>query len=455
MRGDVPSTLHRNGFGGEIKMVKNFTKGPTKGNYAAAYAAMDAGTKVVTAFPITPQTTVMEKMSELVGEKEFIDRGQNVEYIKMESEHSVMAAMIGASIAGARCFTATSGQGLLYMAEMVHWAAGTRLPFVCSIASRGIAPPWNIWADFSDIINMRDSGVIIQFLATHQEIYDSVVMGYKVTENKDVLLPMFPAYGGFTLSHTSKPVERIPYDDVQKFLPVNSEKGWPHIWMDADRPLMHGNLIMPEGEYTEFRMKIQEAQMNAKTVIKDVMKEFEEKFGRGYGNGLVEPYKTEGADIIIISVGTIAKQMEDAVDILIEQGHKVGALRLRTYRPFPTEEIIKYAKNVKVLGVVDRGLSFGNPTGGPVSTDVMAVCQRDASTKHVEVVPFIAGIGGRDVSLNDLVEEIKILIKVKETGALPQTPELQMGTYWTGLLTKESKGNSNVTGSEEPYHGDV
>ena len=134
-------------------MVKpKFSEGPLKGNYAAAYAAMDAGVQVVTAFPITPQTTVVEKLSELIGEEEFLQRGQNVEYVKMESEHSVMAALIGSSIAGARTFTATSGQGLLYMTEMVHWAAGTRLPLVCSIASRGIAPPWNIWADFSDII---------------------------------------------------------------------------------------------------------------------------------------------------------------------------------------------------------------------------------------------------------------------------------------------------------------
>ncbi len=181
-------------------MVKNFQEGPLKGNFAAAYAAMDAGVQFISAYPITPQTTVVEKLSELVEEEEFLNRGQKVEYVRVESEHSVMASLVGGSIAGARTFTATSGQGLLYMTEMVHWAAGTRLPLVCAVASRGIAPPWNIWADFSDVMSLRDSGIMIQLLGSHQEIYDSILMSYRITEDPDVLLPLFPAYGGFELS---------------------------------------------------------------------------------------------------------------------------------------------------------------------------------------------------------------------------------------------------------------
>jgi 2-oxoisovalerate ferredoxin oxidoreductase alpha subunit len=398
---------------------------------------MDAGVQVVTAYPITPQTTVVEKLSELVGEAEFLERGQNVEYVRMESEHSVMAALIGASLTGARTFTATSGQGLLYMAEMVHWAAGTRLPLVCSIASRGIAPPWNIWADFSDIVSMRDSGVMIQFLGSHQEIYDTVLMSYAITEHRDVLLPMFPAYGGFVLSHTSKPVHRIPYEDAQAFLPAVPAEGWPHVFVDVERPMMHGNLIMPNGFYTEFRAKIHEAQMNAKQVIRDVTARFAQKFGRKYGNGLVDPYRCDDADVIIINMGGIAKQNEDAVDQLREEGYRAGALRLRTFRPFPTEDILEYARKVKALGVVDRDIAYGSPTGGAASTETTATCMRDAATKNLPVIPFIAGLGGRDVTLAEQVNQYKMLYRLVEEGEVPPTKELFYGTYWTGLLREE------------------
>ncbi len=408
-----------------------------KGNYAAAYGAMDAGVQVVTAYPITPQTTVVEKLSELVGEEEFLSRGQKVEFAWMESEHSVMAGLVGASIAGARTFTATSGQGLLYMAEMVHWAAGTRLPIVMTISSRGIAPPWNIWADFSDVINMRDSGCMIQLLSSHQEVYDSVIMGYAVAEHPDVLLPLLPAFGGFTISHTSKPVQRIEWEETQKFIPPVPEKGWSHIWIDAERPMMHGNLILPQGFYTEFRAKIQEAHIQAKKRIKEVAALFKQRFGRDYGNGLVQHYKTEDADAVLICVGELAIQAEDTVDMMRKEGYKVGVLRLRTYRPFPSEDIVELGKRVKYIGVVDRATAFGSPTGGPVSTDVMAALFRDPSTKDVQVIPFIAGLGGRDLTIQEQTEQFKHLISLKETGKAPETKDLLFGTYWTGLLRKK------------------
>jgi 2-oxoisovalerate ferredoxin oxidoreductase alpha subunit len=422
--------------------MKNFKKGPLKGNYAAAYGAMDAGVQVVTAYPITPQTTVVEKLSELIDEPEFINRGQKVEYVCMDSEHSVMAGLVGASIAGARTFTATSGQGLLYMGEMVHWAAGTRLPLVCTVASRGLAPPWNIWADFSDIINMRDSGVMIQFCSSHQEIYDSVIQAYKITENPDVLLPMFPAYGGFELSHTTKPVERIPYEEVKKFLPPPPAEGWPHIWMDAERPMMHGNLIMPNGFYTEFRMKIQEAQIKAKAIIRSTAKEFGERFGRRYGNGLVVPYKMDDAEVFLISIGGIAAQAEDAVDVLRDQGYKAGALRLRTYRPFPTKDLLYYIKKIPYVGVVDRATAFGNPTGGAISTDVRAICQNDPDARNAHILPFIAGLGGREVSMEQQVQQFKMLFEYKEKGIEPTSAEKIYGTYWTGLISANKEGGA-------------
>ncbi|MBN2155156.1 MAG: pyruvate ferredoxin oxidoreductase [Candidatus Lokiarchaeota archaeon] len=402
-----------------------------KGNYAAAYAARAANVQVVTAFPITPQTLVVEKISELV------DSGKmNCEFIRMESEHSVMTGLIGASIAGARTFTGTSGQGLLYMSEPVHWAAGTRLPIVMSIASRGIAPPWNIWADFSDVITQRDSGWLIQLTATHQEIYDSILMAYKISEDPDVMLPSMVAYGGFILSHTSKPVDMPPQAEIDAFLPQIPDQGWEHIFLDAERPMMHGALIMPGDFYQEFRMKIQLAQIRAKDKIKQVSKKFGEKFGRYYGNGLFEEYNSSDAEYIIINCGEIAKQMEIAVDSLRKEGYKVGMIRLRTYRPFPSSELVQAVKHAKIVGVVDRATAFGSPTGGPISTDVRAALQDDPNTRNLTVVPFINGIGGRDVLPEEQRGQFETLFHVLDKGTYPKTKDLMDKTYWTGTIDR-------------------
>jgi 2-oxoisovalerate ferredoxin oxidoreductase alpha subunit len=404
-----------------------------KGNFAAAYAARAARVQVVTAFPITPQTLIVEKISDLV------DSGKmKCEFIRMESEHSVMAALVGASIAGARTYTGTSGQGLLYMAEPVHWAAGSRLPMVMSIASRGIAPPWNIWADFSDVMSQRDSGWMIQLNSTHQEIYDSVLMGYKITEDPDVMLPLMPAFGGFILSHTSKPVNMPSQSEIDAFLPDIPEKGWDHIFLDHERPMHHGALVMPADFYQEFRMKIHLAHLRAKEKIKEVAQEFKKKFGRDYGNGLIIEYKSSDAEYIIINYGEIGKQMEITVDTLREEGHKVGMINLRTYRPFPSEELVEAVKHAKIIGVVDRATAFGNPTGSPVATDVRAVMQNNPATRNLTVVPFINGLGGRDVLPEEQREQFEILFHVLDKGQYPENKDLIHATYWTGTIDRRS-----------------
>jgi 2-oxoisovalerate ferredoxin oxidoreductase alpha subunit len=401
-----------------------------KGNVAAAYAAKSARVQVISAYPITPQTTVVEKLSE------FVDNGEmpGTEYIKVESEHSVMASIIGASTAGTRTFTATSGQGLFYMYEMVHWAAGARLPIVTTIASRGPAPPWNIWADFTDIISCRDTGWMISFAANHQEIYDDVLMSYKICEDYDILLPKFVAYGGFTLSHTSKPVTIEDQDAVDKFLPpLPDERGWPHIFLDPERPMMHGNLIMPSGFYNEFRLKIHYTMLLAKDKIKEVSEEFGTTFGRHYGNGLIQEYRMNDADVAIINYGELAMQMEQAVDDLREEGYKVGCVKLRYLRPFPVEDIINVARKVKVLGVADRATAFGSPTGGPVSSEVKsALYNSGVSTK---ILPIIMGLGGREVTLEQQKNQLKVLTKLNETGEFPK--DMIDGTFWDGLLEVE------------------
>ncbi len=396
------------------------------GNVAAAYAARSAKVQVISAYPITPQTVVVEKLSE------FVDSGDMpAQYIKVESEHSVMASLIGASIAGTRTFSATAGQGLLYMSEMVHWAAGTRLPIVMTIASRGIAPPWNIWADFTDVISQRDAGWLTAFASSHQEIYDGVLMAYKICENEEVLLPMFVAYGGFVLSHTFKPVIIEPDDKLEKFLPpLPDEKGWPHIFIDPERPMMHGNLIMPSGFYYEFRMKIHDEMMKSMHIIKQTALEFEKIFGRSYGNGLIQEYKMDDAEVALINIGGLALQAEQAVDELRQEGYKVGSVKLRHFRPFPTEEIINIAKKVDVIGVVDRDTAFGSPTGGAVSSE----CKSALHGTGIDtiILPIITGIGGREVSVEQQKEEFKKLIKLKETGELPK--DMIHGTLWDGIL---------------------
>lgn len=401
-----------------------------KGNVAAAYAAKSARVQVISAYPITPQTTVVEKLSE------FVDGGEmpGTQYIKMESEHSVMASIIGASMAGTRTFTATAGQGLFYMFEMVTWAAGVRLPIVTAIVSRGSAPPWNIWADFTDVISCRDTGWMSSFCCSHQEIYDEILMSYKLCEDHDVLLPKFVAYGGFILSHTSKPVLIEDQEKVDSFLPpLPDEKGWPHIWVDPDRPIMHGNLIMPSGFYSEFRMKIHDAMIKAKEKIKKVTKEFEKVFNRNYGNGLIQEYKMDDSDIAILNYGDLALQMEEAVDQVREEGYKVGMVKLRHFRPFPVEDIVDVAKKVKVLGVMDRATAFGSQTGGPVSCEVKTALHDTQGT--AKVLPMMNGLGGREVTLEQQKNQLKILVEFNETGELPEN--IIHGTLWSGLLEED------------------
>ncbi|MHA1292023.1 MAG: pyruvate ferredoxin oxidoreductase [Promethearchaeota archaeon] len=403
----------------EIKIIK--------GNVAAAYAAKSAQVQVISAYPITPQTTVVEKLSE------FVDGGEmpGTQYIKVESEHSVMACVVGASIAGVRTFTATSGQGIFYMHEMLHWAAGTRLPIVVAIASRGPAPPWNIWADFTDVTSQRDVGWMTSFCATHQEIYDEILMSYKICEDPEILLPKFVAYGGFILSHTSKPIIIEDQNKVNDFLPpLPDEKGWPHIFIDPERPMMHGNLIMPSGFYAEFRMKIHDAMIKAKEKIKKVAKEFEKTFGRNYGNGLIQEYRMDNADVAMLIYGDLALQMEEAVDQVREEGYKVGMVKLRHFRPFPVEDIIEISKKVKILGVIDRATAFGSQTGGPVSNEVKAALHNIKGT--ADILPMMNGIGGREVKLEQQKDQLKILINMYETGELPD--DLLHGTLWHGKL---------------------
>ena len=398
------------------------------GNEAAACASMRARVDVVTAFPITPQTTVMETISELVDSKQM-----NAKFVKMESEHSVMAGMVGVSMTGARAFTATSGQGLLYMAETVHWVSGSRLPVVTTIASRGIAPPWNIWVDYSDVMSMRDTGWMIQFASSHQEIFDSVIINFKIAENPDVMLPAFVAYGGFTQSHTSKPVRVPSQGQIDAYLPRPPASGWPHIVLDPDRPIVHGNLLMPHQEYMEFRFKMHEAMNSAILVIKKEIAQFNKDFGTNYG-ALIEEYLCGDAQYIIVTLGALSEQVKIAVDNLREQGHKVGSIKLRYYRPFPMDDLLDALRGKKIKGIIvaDRSIAYGSPTGGHVGSEFANVVIKLGS--GITLLPAIWGLGGRDVSITEQENAILDLISLHETGETKEPKnKLIAGTLWINL----------------------
>nr|MDO8116756.1 pyruvate ferredoxin oxidoreductase [Candidatus Sigynarchaeota archaeon] len=398
------------------------------GNEASAWAARRARVQVVTAFPITPQTTVMETIAE------FVDSGRmNAQFVKMESEHSVMAGMVGAAMTGARTFTATSGQGLLYMAETVHWVSGTRLPVVTTISSRGIAPPWNIWVDYSDVLSMRDTGWMIQFASTHQEIFDSVLINYKIAENPDVMLPVFVAYGGFTQSHTSKPVNILAQAQVDAYLPPVPEKGWPHVVLDPDRPIVHGNLLMPNQEYMEFRFKIHESLCRTIPIIKSAVKDFDRLFKRDY-QGLIECYRCGDADYILITVGALAEQVKIAVDDLRSRGIRAGCIKVRYFRPFPLEDLFEMlrGKALKGISVVDRAIAYGSSTGGHLSSEFYAVLAKLGG--KISYLPAVWGLGGRDVSVDDQESVILDLIKLHETNDIPESKNKFIGgTLWVNM----------------------
>lgn len=360
------------------------------GNHAAAYGAQLARAEVVAAYPITPQTQTVEKIAEMVASGEM-----KAEYIKVESEHSAMAACIGASSAGARAFTATSSQGLALMHELLHWAAGARLPIVMTNVNRAMAPGWNIWSDQNDSLAQRDTGWMQIYCESNQEVLDTIIQSFKISER--VLLPTMVCLDGFALSHTYEIVDIPCQEAVDAFLP----KYEPEYKLDTKKPGTFGAMIFPEWYY-EMRYKMQEAMEEAKSAIAEVNSEFHQHFGRKYG--LIEEYRCDGAETIMIASGTIASTAKDAIDSLRDAGENVGLVRVRVFRPFPLEEIRSIAENAGKVGVIDRNISFGY--------EGIFFSETKAALYSMENPPkmcgFIAGLGGRDVTPEDIEEMARL-----------------------------------------------
>ena len=362
-------------------------------NHIAALAAKLSRPQVIAAYPITPQTTIVERLAEYVEQGEL-----KAEYIRVESEHSAMTACISASATGARTFTATSAHGLLLMHEMLHWAGLARLPIVMVNVNRAIGPGWSIWSDCNDSMSQRDTGWLQFYCSSNQEVLDTVIQAYMVGEHKDVYLPVMINYDGFILSHTSMPVDVPSQEEIDKIL-TPYEPPWK---LDVENPMTHGNIIGPD-YYMEVRYDMHQSMEKAKKVIEQVDKKWKQNFGREYG--LIEKYKCDDADYIFVAMAAIGAEAREAVDRLRNKGERVGLARLRVFRPFPKEELQKIAENAGLI-VIDRDISIG--MGGAVFSEIKANVEG-------EVYSFIAGLGGRDVTYKD-IERMYELAKEKKDG---------------------------------------
>ncbi len=351
---------------------------------AISEAVKKAKPSVIPVYPITPQTKISEKLADYVADGEL-----DSHYIRVESEHSAMSAAIGAAGTGVRTFTATSSQGLAYMHEPVFAAAGMRLPIVMANANRALSSPINIWNDQQDSISERDAGWIQIYAETGQEAFDTILQAYKIAENTEVSLPVMVCVDGFILTHTVDPVEVLSQEEVDSFLPKYEIT---HFSLDPENPMSQGTLADTD-YYLEFRHAMEVAMEKSKEVIEEVGKEFGDKFGRYYG--LIEEYKSDDADIIILAMGSICGTIKDVIDQEREAGKKVGLVRVRSYRPFPKEAIREAVKDAK-LAVIDKNISFS--AGGALYVDTKSVVDN-------ETYGFIIGLGGRDIT-PDHIEEI-------------------------------------------------
>lgn len=370
------------------------------GNHAAAYAVKLARVQVVAAYPITPQTPIVEKIIE------FIHNGEmNAEFINVESEHSAMSVCIGASSMGVRTFTATSSQGLLYMHEMLHWASGARLPIVMANVNRTVGPPWSIWPDHNDSVSQRDTGWIQFYCGSCQEIIDTIIQAYNVCEDERVLLPAMICFEGFELSHTAMPIEIPEQEMVDEFMGVH-EARYPI--PEVSDPFTYSGIVTPN-HYFRFRSAIQKGMENAKEVIEEVMQVFNEQFGRRY-QALVKTYRCENADVVVVSMGSIGGVVEAAVDYLRRKGVNVGAARIRVFRPFPSEFFRELGRKVETFIVIDRNISFGME--GVIFTELKSSLFN--LNERPRVMGFIAGFGGLSVRLGQMISMIKEALEAKD-----------------------------------------
>ncbi|MGC8644957.1 MAG: pyruvate ferredoxin oxidoreductase [Thermoplasmata archaeon] len=385
MQHRVPILGNRDGEGGMSMQSANSVMKIMTGNEAVAEGVRLSRVGLISAYPITPQTVIVERLAEMISNGEL-----NSKFIEVESEHSAMSSVIGGELTGVRSFTASSSHGILYMHEALHWAAGMRLPIVMSVVNRAIGPPWNIWSEQTDTFNQRDTGWLQIYCESNQEALDSIILGYKIAENRKILLPLMNMLDAFTLSHTSEPVEIRDANLVSQFLgELNLESR-----IDLKNPMGYGSLVSPNGPFMEMKKDIRESMYNLR-VIRDSIEEFNEKVG-GNIPGLIEKFMVDDADYALITAGAISSTAKYTVRKLRREGRKVGLIRLYFYRPFPGEDILDVISGMKAVGVVERNSSFGYM--GATYQDVVSAAY---GRIDVPIKNYVVGLGGRDVRVND------------------------------------------------------
>lgn len=375
------------------------------GDEAAAYAAKQSKVDVVAAYPITPQTIIVERFSEYVANGEV-----ETEFICVESEHSAMSACIGASLTGARVFTATCSQGLALMHEMLYIASGLRLPIVMAVANRALSAPINIHCDHSDMMGSRDCGWIQVFCENVQEVYDWTIQAFKLSEDLDVLLPTAVNFDGFTITHAMEDVNVLEDSDVEKFLPERKVK----YKLDFNEPITVGALTLPD-YYFEVKRQQEEAMKKAYEKYINVTKDYEAFSGRAYN--YIHEFMLEDAEAAIICLGSTTGLVRKVARKLRSEGKKVGVLKPWLFRPFPSKEVLKALENVKSLAVLDRTLSFGAPFG-PLCSDVMATLFSEE--KIIPILNVIYGLGGREITPKEIEEIFNLALKAVKTGKVEE-----------------------------------
>lgn len=364
-----------------------------EGSMAISDSIRMAEPKVISAYPITPQTHIVEHLSQMVA-----DGDLKAEYIMVESEHSAASVVLGASACGVRTYTATAAQGLLYMEEVIYNIAGMRLPVVITVANRAVSAPISIWNDMQDSMALRDSGAIQLVAENNQEAYDMHIQAYKIAENPDVMLPVIVCVDGFVLTHTFEVVDTIDHiEKVREYLPpLNMQYK-----LDVNDPFSFGTIAEPS-VYLEARYNLSTAINNSKSIIINAANEYKEMFGK-YEGALIDPYKMDDADTVIVAMGSVLGTIKDVVDELRESGKKIGVLKVRSFRPFPADEIVNALKNIKNAIIIEKAVSLGK--GGILSCEIRdALYQRKVDS--VNVNGYILGLGGRDITPKNIYDLI-------------------------------------------------
>ena len=368
------------------------------GNDAGAEALKDVNPDVAAVFPITPQTELMHKFASYVN-----DGVVETELVPVESEHSAQSACFGSAAAGARTVTATSSQGLMLMSEICAITASTRLPVVMPVVNRAISGPINIHCDHSDTMFCRDSGWIQLYSENAQEVYDNIIQAFRIGEHKDVLLPVMVCLDGFILSHTMEGFEVIGPEAAQKFVGPYDP---PFSLLNTEKPISIGPLHLTD-YYFECKRQEVEAMENARGVILEVGKEYGELTGRSYG--YFEQYRLDDADVAVVALGSTCGTAKAAADQAREKGVKAGVLKLRTFRPFPGEEIAEVVRGVGTVAVMDRAISYGLH-GGPLFNEIRSFAGGDP----LQLINYVYGLGGRDIHTHEIENIFSELVKVKE-----------------------------------------